>query len=103
MGAIEALVVISGVVIAIGFLIVPAAPIEARLTGLAVGALFVGYGIYVSSQSSGIFLIPVAAPAIALVTIFMTYQGFSKAADDHDRQRPSEPRAGDDPQQQEAS
>ena len=99
MGAIEALVVISGVVIAIGFLIVPEASIEVRLMGLAVGALFVGYGLYLTGQSSGIFLIPVAAPALAVVTVVMAYQGFSKAADDYARQHPAE-QDGDDPEGQ---
>lgn len=94
MGAVEALVIISGAITAVGFLIVPEASIEARLTGLAVGTLFVGYGIYLTGQSSGIFFIPVVAPALAVVTVVMVYQGFGKAADDHARQHPEDDSEG---------
>lgn len=54
----------------------PEASIRSRLTGLAVGVMFIGYGIYGVNLLSGIVLVPVGAFVIALVVLFMLYQAF---------------------------
>jgi hypothetical protein len=75
-GILEVLVALSGAITAVGFLIVPEASVRARLTGMGVGVLFVGYGIYAANQTSGIVLIPAGALAVALVVLFMLYHAF---------------------------
>jgi hypothetical protein len=75
-GVLEVLIIVAGVVSAVAFLIVPGASVRARLTGLGVGAVFVGYGIYAASQSGGVVLVPVGVFAVALVALVMLYQGY---------------------------
>jgi len=75
-GVLEAFIVLSGSATAVAFLIVPGASVQSRLIGLGFGVLFVGYGIYAASQSSGILLVPGGVLAVAVVGLFMLYQAY---------------------------
>ncbi len=71
--AVEVLTLVSGVITAGGFLVLPGADAMTRLRGAGAGAFFVAYAVWMANQSSGIVLVPVVAWVIAVVTLVLLY------------------------------
>jgi hypothetical protein len=75
-GTAETLLVVAGAIIIVVALVAPEASAQARLKALLGGAVTAGYGIYMASQTSGIFFIPVVAIALGFVLPVLLYREF---------------------------